>query len=105
MKLLELFSGTKSISKALDNKYEEIISVDILNKNNPTFCCDILLWDFLNMPHVVITSSNFPHPTFLTLHQKSLIQLSSPNSPHPNSPHPTFHSNFLVAKRPFITLN
>lgn len=50
MKLLELFSGTKSISKALNNKYEEIISVDILNKNNPTFCCDILLWDYKQYP-------------------------------------------------------
>jgi site-specific DNA-cytosine methylase len=50
MRLLELFSGTKSVSKAVGHLYDEIISVDILNKNNPTFCCDILLWDYKQYP-------------------------------------------------------
>ena len=50
MKLLELFSGTKSVSKAVGHLYDEIVSVDILNKNNPTYCCDILLWDFKQYP-------------------------------------------------------
>ena len=50
MRLLELFSGTKSVSKAIEHLYDEIISVDILNKNNPTYCCDILLWDYKQYP-------------------------------------------------------
>jgi site-specific DNA-cytosine methylase len=50
MKLLELFSGTKSVSKAVGHLYDEIVSVDILNKNNPTYCCDILLWDYKQYP-------------------------------------------------------
>ena len=50
MRLLELFSGTKSVSKAVGHLYDEVISVDILNKNNPTFCCDILLWDYKQYP-------------------------------------------------------
>jgi hypothetical protein len=32
MKLLELFSGTKSVSKAVGHLYDEIVSVDILIK-------------------------------------------------------------------------
>jgi site-specific DNA-cytosine methylase len=50
MRLLELFSGTKSVSKAIGHLYDEVISVDILNKNNPTYCCDILLWDYKQYP-------------------------------------------------------
>jgi site-specific DNA-cytosine methylase len=50
MRLLELFSGTKSVSKAVGHLYDEIVSVDILNNNNPTFCCDILLWDYKQYP-------------------------------------------------------
>ena len=50
MRLLELFSGTKSVSKAVGHLYDEIVSVDILNKNNPTFCVDILEWDYKQYP-------------------------------------------------------
>lgn len=50
MKLLELFSGTKSVSKAVGHLYDEIVSVDILNKNNPTIVCDILKWDYKIYP-------------------------------------------------------
>lgn len=46
MRLLELFSGTKSVSKAVGHLYDEIVSVDILNKNKPTIWTDILLWDY-----------------------------------------------------------
>lgn len=46
MKLLELFSGTKSVSKAVGHMFDEVISVDILNKNNPTFVVDILEWNY-----------------------------------------------------------
>ena len=50
MKLLELFSGTKSVSKAIGDKYDEIISLDVLDKNNPTFVTDILKWDYKIYP-------------------------------------------------------
>ena len=50
MRLLELFSGTKSISKAIGHLYDEVISVDILNNNNPTHCVDILQWDYKQYP-------------------------------------------------------
>ena len=50
MKLLELFSGTKSVSKAVGNLFNEIISIDILDKFNPTIVCDILSWDYKQYP-------------------------------------------------------
>lgn len=50
MRLLELFSGTKSVSKAVGHLYDEVVSVDILNKNNPTHCVDILQWDYKQYP-------------------------------------------------------
>jgi site-specific DNA-cytosine methylase len=50
MKLLELFSGTKSVSNAVGSQFNEIISVDILNKYNPTFVCNILEWDYKQYP-------------------------------------------------------
>ena len=50
MKLLELFSGTKSVSKAVGNKFIEIVSLDNINKYNPTICSDILSWDYKKYP-------------------------------------------------------
>lgn len=50
MKILELYSGTKSITKYFDNTEHEVISLDILSKYNPTICCDILDWKYEDYP-------------------------------------------------------
>jgi len=50
MRLLELFCGTKSVSNAIGSHFDEIVSVDILSKFQPTICSDILLWDFTIYP-------------------------------------------------------
>ena len=50
MRLLELFSGTKSVSKAVGHLFNEIISLDNLQEFNPTICCDILSWDYKQYP-------------------------------------------------------
>jgi site-specific DNA-cytosine methylase len=50
MRLLELFSGTGSVSKAVGHLYDEIVSIDILEKFNPTECADILKWDYKKYP-------------------------------------------------------
>lgn len=50
MKLLELFSGTGSVRKAVGHLFEEIISVDILPKFEPTECVDILEWNYKKYP-------------------------------------------------------
>lgn len=59
IKVLELFSGTKSFSKELDKNKFEVISLDILNKFNPDICIDILNWDYksLNFKPEIIWSS------------------------------------------------
>ena len=47
MKILELFKGTGSITKYFKNNKEvEIISLDILEKYNPTICMDIMDFDY-----------------------------------------------------------
>ena len=50
MRLLELFSGTKSVSKAVGSRFDEVISVDILEKFNPLIVADILKWDYTVYP-------------------------------------------------------
>ena len=44
MKLLELFKGTGSVSKCIPQA--EVYSVDILKKYNPSYCGDILTFDY-----------------------------------------------------------
>lgn len=43
--LLELFSGTKSISKVYNG---DVISLDIIAKSKPDICINILNWDYKN---------------------------------------------------------
>jgi site-specific DNA-cytosine methylase len=50
MRLLELFSGTGSVRKAVGDKFEEVVSIDILAKFNPTEVSDILTWDYKKYP-------------------------------------------------------
>lgn len=43
MRLLELFCGTKSVSKVFEC---DSISIDIIKKYKPTYCEDILIFDY-----------------------------------------------------------
>ena len=45
-KLLELFCGTKSVSKALGEQEFEVISLDIDPDFEPTICADFMDWDY-----------------------------------------------------------
>lgn len=49
-RLLELFCGTKSVSKAVGHLFEEVINVDIDPIFEPTICSDILTWDYKAYP-------------------------------------------------------
>ena len=50
--VLELFKGTGSFGKAIKEIYPEanIISLDILAKYEPTYCCDILDFEYKQYP-------------------------------------------------------
>jgi hypothetical protein len=50
MRLLELFSGTGSVRKAVGAQFDEIVSIDILDKFIPSECCDILQWNYKKYP-------------------------------------------------------
>lgn len=52
MKILELFKGTGSIGKWVEQNHPdwEVTSLDILAKFKPTICCDIMEWDYKSLP-------------------------------------------------------
>ena len=50
MRILELFSGTKSIGKAFERLGNEVVSVDNSQIFNPTHCSDVLQWDYMQYP-------------------------------------------------------
>ena len=50
MRLLELFCGTKSVSKAVGDIFTEVVSVDIVPEFQPTIITDILEWDYKQWP-------------------------------------------------------
>jgi len=49
-RLLELFCGTKSVSKAVGHLFAEVVNVDIDPKFEPTICSDILTWNYKIYP-------------------------------------------------------
>jgi len=50
MRLLELFSGTGSVRKAVGTRFDETVSIDILQKFKPTEVTNILDWDYRKYP-------------------------------------------------------
>lgn len=55
MHLLELFCGTKSVSKVAKKYGFSIISLDNKKNFNPTICKDILKWDYTEYPRNYFT--------------------------------------------------
>ena len=74
MRLLELFCGTCSVSKAFRNKHPncEIVSLDILPKYNPTISGDILQWDYTIYPpkHFDVIWASPPCTQYSKAHRK-----------------------------------
>lgn len=50
MRLLELFSGTGSVRKAVSHMFSEVVSIDILPKFEATETIDILEWNYKKYP-------------------------------------------------------
>ena len=47
---LDLFCGTKSFSKVAYEFNYETYTLDILPKFEPTYCCDIMTWEYKQLP-------------------------------------------------------
>ena len=47
-KMLDLFSGTGSVTRVFEEHGYEVVSLDLDPKFNPTICTDILSWDYKN---------------------------------------------------------
>tara|TARA_R110001606_G_C15340241_1_gene646497 strand:- start:35 stop:652 length:618 start_codon:yes stop_codon:yes gene_type:complete len=50
MNTLDLFCGTKSFTKEAKKLGYNTYTLDILEKFEPTFCCDLLEWDYKQFP-------------------------------------------------------
>ena len=59
MRILNLFSGTGSVSKPWRKANHEVFDIDIDSRFSPEFCGDILQWDYSTLPFIpdVIWSS------------------------------------------------
>ena len=44
--MLELFAGTKSVSRAFETMGVETLTIDNVEALQPDICCDIMLWDY-----------------------------------------------------------
>tara|TARA_R110001606_G_scaffold34961_1_gene102325 strand:+ start:1035 stop:1682 length:648 start_codon:yes stop_codon:yes gene_type:complete len=50
MNTLDLCCGTKSFSKIADKYGYNTYTLDLLEKFEPTYCCDLLQWDYKQFP-------------------------------------------------------
>ena len=50
MRSLDLFCGTKSFSKIAEEHGYETTTLDILERFNPSICCNIMDWDYKQLP-------------------------------------------------------
>ena len=50
LRVLELFCGTKSFSKACLERGWEVTTLDVEKQFNPDILCDIMDWDYKQFP-------------------------------------------------------
>ena len=50
LRVLDLFSGTQSVSRAFLNSGHEVISLDMDPRGAPTICQNILDWHYKTLP-------------------------------------------------------
>jgi site-specific DNA-cytosine methylase len=72
MRVLELFSGTKSVGKVFEKYGHEVISVDIENKFNPTYCINIMDFDYKSLSDIDIIWASPPCTMFSILRSSNI---------------------------------
>ena len=84
MKSLDLFCGTKSFSKIAEAKGYETTTLDILEKFNPSICCDIMDWDYKQIPvgyyDIIWASPNCKDYSSLNFLSKKVKDLTESNN-------------------------
>ena len=84
MKTLDLFCGTKSFTKIADKMGYETYTLDILEKFNPTYCCDLMTWDYKQLPvgyfDIIWASPNCKDYSILNLLSKQVKDLTESNN-------------------------
>ncbi len=50
LRVLDLYSGTGSITKAFRNSGHEVVSLDMDQRGAPTICANILDWQYKELP-------------------------------------------------------
>tara|TARA_R110002167_G_scaffold353759_1_gene567195 strand:- start:42 stop:653 length:612 start_codon:yes stop_codon:yes gene_type:complete len=81
MNTLDLFCGTKSFSKVAEKHGYKTYTLDILEKFDPTYCCDLMQWDYKQLPpnyfHIIWASPNckdYSSMNFLSGKEKDLTE-------------------------------
>lgn len=81
MNTLDLFCGTKSFSKVAKKLGYKTYTLDILEKFEPTYCCDLMDWDYKKLPknyfHIIWASPNckdYSSLNFLSGKEKDLTE-------------------------------
>ena len=64
VRCLELFCGTKSISKVCESRGWDVTTVDLLKKFNPTICCDIMEFDYESLGAFDYLHAGIPCTTY-----------------------------------------
>ncbi len=84
MKCLDLFCGTKSFTKVALEKGYEVDTLDILEKFSPTYCCDLMEWDYKSIESgyydIIWASPNCKDYSSLNFLSKKVKDLTESNN-------------------------
>tara|TARA_R110000796_G_scaffold27983_3_gene76991 strand:+ start:356 stop:967 length:612 start_codon:yes stop_codon:yes gene_type:complete len=84
MRTLDLFCGTKSFTKIAEKHGHTTTTLDILPKFNPTYCCDIMEWNYKELPvgyfDIIWASPNCKDYSSLNFLSKKIKDLTISNN-------------------------
>ena len=60
LRVLDLFAGTQSITRAFRNNGHEVDSLDLDPRFHPTFCVNVLDWEYQLLPRYDVIWASCP---------------------------------------------
>ncbi len=84
LRALDLFSGTGSITKAFRETGHECHSLDLDERFNPTFCANVLSWDYeaLSRGHYDVIWASCPCEQYAVARSHALTPRDLQRPPH-----------------------